>query len=679
MDIISPYSEDEQNLVDNFVLPEDRVGDNQDPLALEIPDEELVRIHKTAIEGDNKVYEGKYNLNARRRKNELYLFGRHIDEKESKGEFKKYESRGGDNVIYEIEASLKPLAMSHLPDMMILPGSEEPEKQDTAKKLSDVINDQNKKRKQRKILAIGFKHLPVYFTGILKCRWDPSLGTDGEERFDVVNPMNVIVSHTAKTNDTEDMDIVSEVTPTNVQELYMRFPKKKEALKAELIKNGVLLNETESWKSLATEVDIWEVHFTWYKKGGRVLDEPLESIFEPGIKWEKIECVMWRYGNVILDKMLDPNFDYEGEDIMTVQPDPQDASTKKVMEPQDMLNALLNGDLSTIKKEKIYHNYFKAPRKPYFFFGYDQWGKIAYDETSRIEQNLRNQENLDDQVKRIVDQIKQRIKHIWSKESSLKADDVQRLDMDNPNLDVLVDGDISKVHGTVLPERPDAAQYKSVQDTRERMYALSGSTAVRGQLQSDVATTNQIAREADFTRSDDLVEDTINAACEWMADWRMHMIKLRYTEDHLIQRVGKAGSTVYNRIRRDMVSDGMEVITKSSSTDKQRGKNNALNSAKLGAPYTDPISFFEDMGMTDPEGRAEKGVMYATAPDLYMAKYIMKKNTTPDLVNALNGTPTPQPTPPVTPPTQPEAPTPVNTQAIPATPPVAPTANPIGV
>jgi len=671
--IISPFSADEQNLVNNNLPLDEGVGQNTDPLALEIPDDELVKIIDQRITADKEFYDEKYNLTERRKKNEAFLFGRHINEKEKNGAFKKYETRANDNVLYEIESSLKPLAMSRLPDMMVLPGSEEPEKQETAKNLSNVINDLNKKRKQRKNLAIGFKHLPVYFTGVLKARWDPSLGDSGEERFDVVNPSLVVVSHTAKTNDVDEMDMVAELTPCSVQELFMKFPSKKQKLTDELVKNGVLLKDKMDWKSLATEVDVWEVHFTWFKKKtGEVLDQSLDTVFEPGVNWDKIEAVVWKYGEVILDKKLDPNFDYEGENVLTTQTDPQDISSKHELQPQDMMNALLTGDLSAIKKEKVYHNYFKAPRKPYFFFGYDQWGKIAYDETSRIEQNIRNQENLDDQVKRIVDQLKQRIKHIWSKESSMKADDVQRLDMDNPSIDVLVDGDINKVHGTVLPERPDAAQYKSVEDTRNRMYAVSGSTAVRGQLQSDVATTNQIAREADFTRSDDLVEDTINAACEWMADWRMQFIKLRYTEDHLVQKIGKNGSVVFNRLRRDMISDGMEVVTKSSSTDKLKAQNNALSAAKLGAPYTDPISFFEDMGMNDPEGRAEKGVIFSVDPNLYMTKYIMGLKDVQAMGTALNGTP-PTPGAPTEPP---QNPTPTNTTAVASTPPATPSANP---
>jgi hypothetical protein len=669
--------QDEQQLISSAQLTEEGVVTTQDPLALDIKDEELVKIIDDRIDASKKFFDQKYNLTERRNKNELYLFGRQLDNKEKKNELKLYEARHLHNVLYEIESSLKPLAMSHLPDMLVLPGSEEPQKQKTAKDLSMAINDTNKKRRQRQVLALGFKHLPVYFSGVIKVRWNSE---EDDFCFENPHPSMIVVDHTAKTNNSDDMNFVAQCLPVSVQELYMKYPSKKEEIQEQLKTDGVQISDNPTWKELATEVNVWEVWFDWYKRKDKkdILGTPLPSNFEPGVKWEKFLGVVWKYGKVALDKMLDPNFDHEGEDIIYVYDRPGDETTKRELKPDEMLLRMMSGDMNGISREKIYHNYFKRPHKPFFFFGYDQWGKIPLDETSRIEQNIRNQENLDEQGKRIVDQLKQRIKHIWSKESGLKAQDIQRLDMENPNLDVLVNGDISKVHGVVDPERPDPAQYKSLEDTQSRMYGISGATAVRGQIQSDVATTNQIAREADFTRADDLVEDTINAASEWMADWQMQFIKLRYTEEHLKQIIGKEGSVTFLKLRRDVISDGMEVIIKSSSSDKLRAQNNALKTAQLGAPFTDPISFFQDMGMNDPEGRAAKGLMFANSPQLYMAKYVMGQETTQDMANTLNGN-LPQSGQPATPEVSPQTPTAGNTQEIPINPSITPEASPRNV
>lgn len=687
MDNKSPLYTDPQQQVSNTLNSTEQVVQISDPLALDIPDDELQKIVDDRIDTSKRFFEEKYQLSDRRKRNETYLFSRQVADKEKHGLLKDYETRSADNALYEIESSLKPLAMSKLPDIIVTPGGEDPDREESAKNLSIVVDDMNKKRRQREILGLGFKHLPVYFTAILKARWDSEAGKTGDYVFDVIHPEYVVVDHTATSKNPEDMSFIAQCVPKTVQDLIMMFPSKKEKLYELLQKNGVMVGSEPTWKDMATEVKMWEVWFDWYKKkdSNEIItkSEKAETIYEPGVKWEKISGVLWKYDTLILDKMLDPNFDHVGEEKTFSYATPGDESTKKEVTAQEMLMSALTGaQIPNLAKERVFHNYFQMPRKPYYFFGYDQWGKVAYDETSRIEQNIRNQENLDDQNKTILDQLKTRVKHIWSKDSGMGAKDVQRLDMDNPKMDALVEGDPNSVHKAVEPERPDAPQFNALNDTRSRMYAISGSTAVRGSLQSDTATSNQIAREADFTRTDDLVEDTINAACEWMAEWQMQYIKLRYTEEHMREILGSKGQITYVRIRRDDVSDGMEVMIKASSTDKLKAQRNAMDTAQLGAPYSNAIDFFTDMGMSDPEGRTERGYMAALDPQGYVAKYVMHMDIPAQAtaLNAASGVPTPPPAaaPGAAPtaPTNPANPTPTDTTQVAATPPIMPQASP---
>src|SRR4030067_1803963 len=87
------------------VRAEEGILDQTDPLALNIEDDELVKIIDNRIEASKKFFTEKYNLTERRKRNEMYLFGRQILEKESKNELKSYEAKFMDNVLYEIEAS----------------------------------------------------------------------------------------------------------------------------------------------------------------------------------------------------------------------------------------------------------------------------------------------------------------------------------------------------------------------------------------------------------------------------------------------------------------------------------------------------------------------------------------------------------------------------------------------
>jgi hypothetical protein len=264
----------------------------------------------------------------------------------------------------------------------------------------------------------------------------------------------------------------------------------------------------------------------------------------------------------------------------------------------------------------------------------------------------------------------------------MKKQDIQVLDMDDPKMDVSVEGDPGAVHKSITPERPDAAQFNALSGTRNRMYDIAHASAIRGNLQTDVATSNQIAREGDFTVSDDEVENTINPAYEWISDWQMQFIKKFYTQDHIHEILGPKGDATYHRLRGDSISDGMEVKIKASSTDKLKAQRTAMDSAKLGPPFTNPIDFFTDMDFQDIEGRTERGMMFAIDPQGYFTKYVLKLDNVAQQAGAINqaaqqpgipgqvpqppipGTPQPQPMQ-----GQPQGPTPTDTTQVASSPP----------
>lgn len=668
----------------NPIIAEERIVVEQDPLALDIPDKDLIQIIDKTRKYSEKMWKDKYNLRARRTKMEQVLFGRELQEMERRNELKKYEARYSYNAIYEIEATLKPVAMSHMPDLIISPGSETPEAEQSAEDVSTAINDDIKKRENRQVLGMAFKHLPVYLTAIIKAVWNPEID---DYQFINIHPENVVIDFSAKSANVDDMRYVYEMQTMTLQEIIMRWPNKKQAM-YEKIKGDT--DGDFDWEDLATEYDLWQVWFTWYRKADGQISEEVPSFEEPGNKWEKIEGVLWKYEDVILDKMRNPNFDYEGATEIFTYDDPSQENTKRKLGPDELMMGMLTGQMpDNISQEQVYFNYFKHPHKPYFFMGYDQWGKVAIDETSRIEQNMYNQSNLNTMGKQIIDTLKTRTKHIWSTASGLDGEAVQGMDMDNPKIDALVDGDVTKVHAQVNPERPDAAQFNALSQTKEAMFGVAGATALTGQLQSDVATSNQIAREQNFTRADDLVEDTINAASEWMARWAMQFIKLRYTEEKWRKLMGNKGKFTFLKLKRDKIDDGMEVMIKASGTDKVKAARDAMDMAKLGPPYSNPLDTFKDLDMSDPEGRAERGLTFQLDPSTYLVKFVLGMQNTEQQAQQLmaNGAPggagavggVTQPASPVpagAPGEVPQQPSPVDTSQIPTQQPAVPTGSP---
>jgi hypothetical protein len=589
-----------------------------DPLKLEIEDEELVKILDDYEDGYNNFYTDKYNLFERRKKNEVYYFGRQIQQAEDEKRLKSYESRYQDNVLYEIMGTVKPLAMSRVPDMMALPAYDSDEATEIADQIGKVIDTQIKEQDSRFVLGLAYKHLPIYFTSCIKTWWD---NEEDDYDFGVIHPDLVKFDWTCPTNDSDKMKWVMQKVPATVQQIALKFPSKKDEFYKELEKDGLMPGGKETWKALATEIKYSEVWFTEYK---RKADDEVE----------RIDAVVWKYGDCILGKMKNPNFDYEGERRYFAYDDIKDENTKRAINESELAQLLFTGQTpGNVKEMQVYHNYFRFPRKPFFFMGYDQWGKTPMDETSWVEQNTQNQRSLDKRGKQIEETLDSRGHHIFSK-GALTPSDVEEMDLDAPNVDLSVEGNVNEVHAYIAPERPTKEEFEEINNLRGRMYAIAHSQAIRGEIKAEApATSNQIAREGDFTAADDIVEDTINPAGQWMGDWSMQWIKLRYTKDHFRWIMGVAGDVVYQKLNRNMIMEGMIVKIKSSGSDKIRAQNNALEMGKM--QMTDPYTFFVDMGLSDPEGRTEKLILAKTDPMAYLQKVSKKLDSSQALAQAL--------------------------------------------
>lgn len=660
------------------------LGEDTDPFSLEIEDKRLCEIVDKRIDDTREWNAVNLNLYERRKKNVLYLFGKQLNEKEFKKQMKKYEPRILDNVLWEIESTLKPLAMSQLPDLIITPGQNTDEARQIAKNLTQAIDTQIKERANRFVLGLAFKHRSALFEGVIKCVWNPELaGGLGDYEFIVRYPDQIDHDHTVAVADANKMSYVSDKVSKTVGAVIREFPKAKSKFIDELKLHGFRDNIDATtgepdWLAMATPITVYEVWFTDY--------QPVEGDED---RYEKIEGTLWKYENCILGKMKNPYYDYEGHEELYVYDNPQLQSSKRALTTQEMQGSLMTGQFpANISREQVYNNYFEQPEKPYFFMVYDQWGQNPMDETTALEQNLRNQESLDEQSKIIQEKMKHRGHFVWSKLAGFKRSHIEKMDHNNPEQDYLVNNLPKDAFAYVPADEAKPQEFQNQDRIRERMYGTSGSQAVRGEIeQNTTATNNQIAREGNYTRADDLVEETINPAAEWMARWAMQMIKTRYTQEHFRRLLGKKGEIIFLALHQNMVDQGMLVMVKASGSDKIRAQNNAQNDAKLG--FTDPLSYFEDMDYSDPEGRTARLITYKAALPLYLSAFVETgPTTTPELIAKLQaitnqqqaqaapgGAPAPggQPPPPGQPPTgAPQNPQPGNTGAVAAQPPPGP-------
>ena len=604
-----------EELTDNPFIPKEGLLSAQDPIALNIDDEKLIEIVDDWVDDNKSKFDSEYDLTKVRAENEKYYFGRQLKEKDKKGEVKTYQSKYINNQIWEAEGNLKPLALSKLPDFKVTTQNETGEGKKTAADLTEVVDTDMKSRKRREVLGLAFKHNPVYRIGVIKPIWDFQ---KNDYDYIIVHPNNVIFDFYASSKEATEMRVIAEYLPITPKEVIMRFPEKKEKFLAEFRKDKNINVEDIPEKAMASKIKIMEVWFTWFEQSGD--------------KWEKIEGVLWKYNKVMLKKMKNPYFDYSGEKRLFNY-----KNNKKEEIGLEQLQTMAMGQgMMGAQSQQVFRNYFKDPQKPYILVGYEQWGKTPLDETTRIEQEIPLQNSLDKRGQQVDEMIdRARGKHIWSKLGGLKAEDLEELDMSDPEVDMLVDEDVNKVHAFIVGEQPSAQMFKDKADASDAIKSKAGVSAITGEIQSDVATTNQIAREANFTKADDLVEDTINYASEKMAQWAMQFIKLFYTEEHLKEAKGADGSLIYHKLHRDLMDDGMEVVIKSSSTDKLRAEKLAKEAAQL--KMIDPLSYYEDVGLTDPKGRTQRLIDFMADPLSYAMKHIEGLGTTGQQVDALNG------------------------------------------
>ncbi len=569
----------------------------QDPLTLKEKDDTLITISKQYVDA-SKAYFTTIRLKDRQDRNYAFLFGRE-DMGEQNLHLKKMYK---DNILYEVESTLKPLATSKDPDILVYPGEQNEQSEKTADDLTNALQHSINTRDLKDIKALAFKHLPIYYIAAVRYFWNPEKGKNGDYDFVIVHPQNLVIDNNAKTKDIKKHKFIGEYQDVTVQQLIMRFPDKKDELLNKLItQKKIGANEGDSPKALATTLKILMLWFKYYEKKAE--------------GWTEISAVMWKYDDIVFKAQKNPNWDWAGETHFFNYEDE--------IEPQDLMGAMQQGEtMPGFNTQQVYYNYFEQPEFPYILIGYDQWGAMVYDETSRIEQLISLQQTLNDrgnQVKKMLDRAMG--KHVFSTKAMLKAEDIEEMNWEDMDQALIVDGDVNATHAFVSADQPSAQMINDYGNMRQIVFQKAHVNAVNGVLQSSTATSNQIAREANFTYADDLVDATINDMSEKMARAILQLIKLRYTEEHFVRLIGEEGKVVFQRLHRDMIQDGMEVTITASGVDKIQRQNQAMDMA--GLQLIDPLSFYEDIGIKNAQERTKRLMTFLTSPDQYMLEYVM--------------------------------------------------------
>src|SRR3990167_4027582 len=255
-------------------------------------------------------YEKKYDefdsskkITERRKTNRKYLFGKQLDDVE----LKDYEKKYVDNVIKEGEDTLRTLVLSRLPDIIVNPGPDSQVTRDVSDLISEAVNKTLQSDELKQILTLSFRRHSLDLTAVIKYYWNPSKGKLGDIEWEVIPAKNIKIDISATRNNERYMRLVIHEVEKTLNDWVTLFPRKEAELKDFARQKN--WREANDEDGIAFDLKIQEVWFDWKEKADG---------FDPeNPEFESMSGILWKAGKgekSILDKRMNPNWDWEGED-----------------------------------------------------------------------------------------------------------------------------------------------------------------------------------------------------------------------------------------------------------------------------------------------------------------------------------------------------------------------------
>lgn len=379
------------------------------------------------------------------------------------------------------------------------------------------------------------------YIGILKLRWDPLYGENGEIVPEVVDPNHIIIDKNAKLG--ENPRFICHVLKDTVEGLIAKFPEKEE----------VLLNhfsiKRKGARNMSAEVAYREVWFTYYEK-----NKPQEA-------------VAWYVENIVLDKTRNPNWLYgeEGSNFLDAPMKPfipfnltNDGSSwidksnalEQAIPQQDILNKLgrqVLDNLATANGFKVIDSHAMSKDDAQNFTG---------DPNQLLLVSTKPGQNVNDVVAQLTPQIV------------------------SNELIAQLGATKQTIHGIL----GTPTQFTGEDDGKEM--TASESLMIKNQASG---------------RQDKIVR-SVDYAMDKYFKFLSQMITVWYTADHYATVNGGDGNFDFIQMHKNKIEKGMSVRVQSGTTlpfDKSRQESVTLNLAKMG--LLSPYDVFTGLHMDRPQ------------------------------------------------------------------------------
>lgn len=556
---------------DSFeALPQEGELDSYNPLTINLSDEEVAEAIGKRVTDGEKFWNDKFDLDKNRKINKSYWDGSYYDHKSLHQHQVPYQN----NRVFIASETLIPLINSKPAQPVVVPAKDTDISKENAKNIGDVLlakyEDQYLKTKFMGVT----RHLTMGMRlGVMKYRWNNDIGIltkDGDRTgdcwTDLLQPDKVVLE--AGADDPEDVPFVGEYLNDTADGLMYRFGSKKSEIMMKMgLQNGLKFPMSKR----VTYVENWFSYFDADKQ-------------------EKKEAVAWKMENLVLDKMKNPNWNY---DEVTKDEEGNPVST----------------------------NFHDRPMKPYVFFNHLNTGEYVIDNTSMMDQARVQQDIVDKRGRQVVENADQANAGIVFDNSKIKQETMAKL-IGDPNEKIGVNGDVTRA----VSRLPQNLLPPYVLDDRNRAEgAIDDLFGVHAPIKGGEADSPTLGQEVLSQRADLSRTQTLATAIENGADrlykGLVQLMKVYYDDVRKIRYTGEDGNTSFIPFSRDSIEYGVKVRVKTGSLLPDDPVSKAQETIKLAA-ILDPLSMGEGLSKQDPKDFGKRLMLYRMAPDQYLQEYL---------------------------------------------------------
>lgn len=462
------------------------------------------------------------------------------------------EKMGMDNRLFTAVRAILSYATGQLAMPEITPSRSDDEYIKMARSIQQALYQHSADEQVDQKFRAAVLNLVTRKRAFIKQRYDPNKGIYGDIVTEVCNPEDVIISRHAKFMD--NPSVIYHRLRCSVDELIARFPAKAMQVRTLYsIKQG-------RWSQMSRFVTYFEAWYTYLDKG------------------VPKEAVCWFIndpGQLILDKMPNPNWIYTGDD-----------------------------------KEDKQTNVLFTPPKPFTPFNYLNLGHAYIDETSLFEQAKPLQEDLNKrlyQFNRNVELMNGR--WVYGKKALSDEDAARFVNKGSKTLLGVNAEDVNKAINVLTPNALPNQVYESIIDSRQEIDTIMGTPSVfrGGQPEGqDTLGRDLLVKQQAGMLQDDLVR-SVQKAYQNYYSIKLQLMRTYYTDDYWFQVKGGDGKFDFIMLNGDNIDSNVKIGVEVDSTlplDKEAIRATSMNLAKMNR--IDMLTLMEDLGLPDPEIRTER-------------------------------------------------------------------------